>query len=102
MVPGPCALHSRASRHAEPIRSKACAWQTLNSAAGIRIRGQQLCTVRPVARPALRCAATKKSEELVVDFRPFEEASQRFPLMLLKLQRLPAAVAAKQSLFCPG
>lgn len=37
-----------------------------------------------------------------MDFRPFEEACQRFPLMLLKFQRSPAAVAAKQSLFYPG
>ena len=29
-----------------------------------------------------------------MDFRPFEEACQRFPLMLLKLQRFPAASAA--------
>ncbi|KAK9837079.1 hypothetical protein WJX81_001219 [Elliptochloris bilobata] len=28
---------------------------------------------QPVTRPASKCAATKKSEELVVDFRPFEE-----------------------------
>ena len=88
--------------HAEPIGSKACAWQTLIPAAGIGNRGQQLCTVRPVVRPTLRCAATKKGEELVVDFRPFEEACQRFPLTLQKLQRLLTAVAAKQSVFCLG
>ena len=68
--------------------------------AGIGNRGQ-LCAVRPVARPAIKCAATKKAEELVVDFRPFEEACQRFPLEALISQPVAAAAAAccKHSLF---